>query len=140
MYVGCWFYTWLIPSIVLVCRSTWALFFVYGHNFGVELTMDNIIVPYLYDQFALSLTMSGVLGAIFGLMNIFSRASGGMLSDLSAKYSGMPSRLWCLFILQMLGGASCIAMSQCSSSFGLTILFMILFGIFAEQVGPHNLV
>ena len=49
----------------------WICFLNYGYSFGVELTVDNVIVSYLYDQFGLSLTTAGILGSIFGLMNIF---------------------------------------------------------------------
>lgn len=38
-----------------------------------------MIVGYLFDQFGLSITVAGALGAIFGLMNLFSRASGETL-------------------------------------------------------------
>ena len=44
---------------------------LYACCFGVELTVDNIISSYFYDQFDLDLTIAGTLGAMFGLMNIF---------------------------------------------------------------------
>jgi len=42
----------------------------------VELTVNNIIVAYLFDQFGLSFEIAGIVGAVFGLMNIGSRSLG----------------------------------------------------------------
>ena len=38
--------------------------------------MNNIIVAYLFDQFGLSFEIAGIVGAVFGLMNIGSRSLG----------------------------------------------------------------
>ena len=65
-----------------VCRM-WCLTITYGFCFGVELTMNNIIVTYLFDQFGVSLTVAGILGSLFGLMNLFARSIGGLGSDLA---------------------------------------------------------
>ena len=43
-------------------RSTWIMILSYGYCFGVELTVDNNIATYLYDQFALDLHTASVLG------------------------------------------------------------------------------
>jgi len=59
----------------------WCLVATYGFCFGVELTVNNIIVSYLFDQFDLDLNVAGVLGACFGLMNLFARSIGGLVSD-----------------------------------------------------------
>lgn len=112
---------------------TWVMFLNYGYCFGVELTVDNIIVTYLYDQFHMSLVTAGGLGALFGLMNLFSRASGGALSDLVAIRFGMRGRLWNLFTIQMLGGAFCLIMGYVDYSLTATIIVMIIFSIFCQQ-------
>ena len=82
---------------------------------------------------------SGGLGALFGLMNsLFSRASGGMLSDLAAVTWGMRGRLWCLWIIQTLSGIFCIAMCYVDYSLNATVAVMIVFSIFCQQAcGAH---
>ena len=76
---------------------------------------------------------------MFGLMNLFSRASGGMLSDLAALRFGMRGRIWALWIIQSLSGAFCIGMAYCSLSLNATIGLMVIFSIFCQQVNPWYL-
>jgi NNP family nitrate/nitrite transporter-like MFS transporter len=66
----------------------------YGFCFGVELTMNNIVAGYLYDQFNLDIITAGILASCYGLMNLFARSIGGMLSDLTSVKFGMRGRLW----------------------------------------------
>ena len=82
----------------------WVLTLTYGYCFGVELTMNNIVVQYFFDQFDVPLTTAGVLGALFGLMNIVARSIGGAISDYTATVWGMRGRLWALYILQTAEG------------------------------------
>lgn len=70
----------------------------------VQLTVDNVFAQYFYDHFGLSLSKSGDLAAVFGLFNIFSRASGGFLSDFVARYYGMRGRLWTHWIIATSSG------------------------------------
>eukprot|EP00210_Caulerpa_lentillifera_P009502 g9062.t1 len=110
----------------------WILTLTYGYCFGVELTMNNIIVQYFFDQFDVPLTTAGVLGALFGLMNIGARSIGGATSDYSAQVWGMRGRLWSLFIAQMIEGALCVVMGFLQDTLVGTIMCMICFSVFVQ--------
>jgi NNP family nitrate/nitrite transporter-like MFS transporter len=112
---------------------TWVMLLTYGYCFGVELTMDNLITQYMVDQFSLDLNTAGDIGAVFGFMNIFTRASGGMISDIAGRHYGMRGRLWALWIIQTLGGVFCVLMGKASASLTLTIVWMIIFSICCQQ-------
>lgn len=71
-------------------------------------------------------------------MNLFSRASGGMISDLVAIRFGFRGRMWALWIIQTLGGIFCIALGKSSHDLTLTIIMMIIFSIWCQQAcGLH---
>lgn len=112
---------------------TWILVVTYGFCFGVELTMNNIVTPYFYDQFGLSLNLAGLLGSMFGMMNLFARALGGWASDLSAKRFGMRGRLWVLWATQTLEGVFCILMGLLYRSLAGTIIVMICFSLCVQS-------
>mmetsp|Transcript_22227 Transcript_22227/g.67517 ORF Transcript_22227/g.67517 Transcript_22227/m.67517 type:complete len:631 (+) Transcript_22227:222-2114(+) len=90
--------------------NAWILAITYGFCFGVELTMNNKAVLYFYRYYGVTPQIAGVLGSCFGLMNIFARSWGGILSDmLNAKF-GMRGRLWACWIIQTLEGLMCLIM------------------------------
>eukprot|EP00882_Tetradesmus_deserticola_P020203 GHRQ01021780.1.p1 GENE.GHRQ01021780.1~~GHRQ01021780.1.p1 ORF type:complete len:278 (+),score=92.87 GHRQ01021780.1:423-1256(+) len=128
-----------LKAALLNYRS-WIMCLNYGYCFGVELVVDNVIVYYLYDQFRLTPVLAGALGSIFGMMNIFTRATGGMISDLAACYYGMRGRLWVLWIVQTLGGVFCLLLgiTPVYSSLTATMVILILFSIWCQQACGMN--
>merc|ERR1712216_283361 len=109
----------------------WIAVLLYAFCFGVELTINNIIASYFYDRFELDLTVSGVIASCFGMMNLFARSVGGILSDTSARFFGMRGRLWVLFLTLALEGTFCAvlgAMDTLTSS----IVVMIIFSFFVQ--------
>jgi NNP family nitrate/nitrite transporter-like MFS transporter len=109
----------------------WCMVLTYGFCFGVELTMNNIVAPYLYDQFDVNLEIAGALASMYGLMNLFARSLGGICSDMVAAY-GMRGRLWCLWIIQTVEGLLCIVMGQLYMTLPGTLVSMILFSTFVQ--------
>ncbi|MGH9161700.1 MAG: MFS transporter [Vicinamibacteraceae bacterium] len=71
----------------------WALFFIYGACFGVELTINNIAALYFTDYFDLSLRTAGLVAGLFGLMNIFARTLGGVIGDRCGLRWGLRGRV-----------------------------------------------
>jgi len=110
----------------------WCMVLSYGFCFGVELTMNNIVSGYFFDQFDLPLTTAGLLGSLFGMMNLFARSVGGFGSDLAAKKYGMRGRLWALWIMQTVEGALCVLMGFAKDSLALTLVIMIMFSVFVQ--------
>lgn len=96
------------------CRDprVWALFVVYGACFGVELTIDNIAALYFVDYFHADLQTAGVLAGTFGLMNLFARALGGIVSDRCAERWGLRGRAGLLAATIALEGIALMLFSQ----------------------------
>ena len=111
----------------------WVMVILYGLCFGVELTMNNIIAPYLFDQFNLNIQIAGVLGSCFGLMNLFARSLGGLASDITAAKYGMRGRLWALWIMQTVEGALCIVMGRLYMTLPGTLVVMIMFSTVVQM-------
>jgi len=82
----------------------------YGLCFGVELCMNNKLVPYFTRYYGMPPTTAGPLGACFALMNLFARSWGGLLSDFANKKAGIRGRIWAMWIIQTIEGVFCIAM------------------------------
>eukprot|EP00308_Calcidiscus_leptoporus_P021529 CAMPEP_0119351322 /NCGR_PEP_ID=MMETSP1334-20130426/619_1 /TAXON_ID=127549 /ORGANISM="Calcidiscus leptoporus, Strain RCC1130" /LENGTH=623 /DNA_ID=CAMNT_0007364095 /DNA_START=49 /DNA_END=1920 /DNA_ORIENTATION=- len=102
-------------SKVVICLgvsniNAWILVITYGFCFGVELTMTNVAALYFYTYHGASPQLAGVYAACFGLMNIFARSWGGIISDASNAKYGMRGRLWAMWIVQVIEGTFCIIM------------------------------
>ncbi len=80
----------------------------------------------------LLLQVAGSLGGIFGLMNLFTRACGGIGSDWCARNWGMRGRLWILYVVLAASGLFCLLMGLSSHSLSATITMMVVFSVFVQ--------
>lgn len=93
-------------------KRVWALFFIYAACFGIELTINGTAALYFVDYFTLDVATAGLIASLFGLMNIFARSCGGILSDRFAKNSGLKGRVMFLFVILLLEGIALIVFSR----------------------------
>lgn len=61
---------------------------LYNGGVCVQLAIDNVLPPYLGNQFGYSTVKAANFAAIFGLMNFWARPLGGYLSDLTGRRYG----------------------------------------------------
>jgi NNP family nitrate/nitrite transporter-like MFS transporter len=111
--------------------NTWVLYVQYAASFGVELVMNNAAVLYFSDEFGLSTKDASTIGFVYGSMNIFARALGGLTSDRLNMRLGMRGRLWLVSILLILEGSMILVFSFAHSLVG-AIITMCIFSIFTQ--------
>ena len=116
------------------CRDprTWALAALYGCCFGMELTIDNIAALYFVDNFGLTLKIAGLAAGAFGMMNLFARALGGVVSDRCYARWGLPGRTRLLAITIALEGLALVSFSQ-ARWLPLAIACMLVTGLFLKM-------
>ena len=83
-------------DLLAVCRDyrVWILFLAYGACFGIEITIDNIATLYFIDTFHLGLQEAGIIAGLFGMMNLFARALGGIFGDMAGRKYGLKGRIF----------------------------------------------
>jgi NNP family nitrate/nitrite transporter-like MFS transporter len=109
----------------------WALFVIYAACFGMELTIDNIAALYFTDNFHLGLTAAGAVAASFGMMNLFARALGGIMSDRCHKTWGLKGRVRLLGLTIFGEGLALMLFSQ-MRWLPLAVGAMMLTGLFIK--------
>ncbi len=110
----------------------WALFLAYGACFGIEITFDGVAALYFTDTFKLDLATAGLLAGVFGFMNIFARALGGIVADkVGAKY-GMRGKGVLLAAVLLLEGLGIMLFSQ-MGSVALAVAVMLTFALFLKM-------
>ena len=113
-------------------RRVWALAVLYGACFGMELTIDNVAALYFADYFHLSLKAAGFVAASFGMMNLFARALGGLVSDRLNTRWGLHGRAMLLAGTIFAEGLALIFFSQ-ATWLPLAIAGMMLTGLFVKM-------
>lgn len=103
---------------------TWILTAAYAACFGVEITIDNFAASYFHDDYKASLIMAGLLASLFGWLNIFARALGGIVSDKVGNRFGFNGKVSLLAILLLLEGIGIILFANAG---GLVLAISLLF-------------
>jgi MFS transporter, NNP family, nitrate/nitrite transporter len=121
-------------SLWSTCKDhrVWILFLAYGACFGIEITIDNIAALYFVDTFHLGLKEAGMIAGLFGMMNLFARALGGMLGDKAGKKFGLQGRIIALSIFLLLEGAGILLFSS-SKILPWAVATMLLFALFLKM-------
>ena len=113
---------------ILTDWRLWALVLGYAMSFGMELTFDNVASLHFVDTFKMSQAGAGLLAGIFGFMNLFARALGGIASDRIGNKSGMKGKGILLGILLFLEGAGLILFALSGNLF-MAIVMMLFFAL-----------
>ncbi|RLN57171.1 hypothetical protein BBP00_00007643 [Phytophthora kernoviae] len=135
-------------KIVLSDLNVLVMIAQYAACFGTELQLNNMGAMYFYKEFTkegcapadsvscylLSKTNAATVASSFGLMNMFARALGGLVSDAVNRRLGMRGRQCVQFTLLCVLGALVITLSQLHS-IGACITLYVLVAIAAQAAG-----
>ncbi|SFN25523.1 MFS transporter, NNP family, nitrate/nitrite transporter [Chitinophaga sp. YR627] len=117
---------------ILADWRIWALTLAYGMCFGMEITFDNVASLHFVDTFHLSQSSAGFWAGVFGFMNIFARALGGIISDKVGARSGMRGKGMLLACVLLLEGIGLLLFAQ-AGTLALAIISMLSFALFLKM-------
>ena len=110
----------------------WALTLAYACCFGMEITFDGVAALYFFDNFKMEETQAGFWAMLFGGMNLFARALGGIVADKVGNKYGMRGKGILLAGMLVLEGVGIILFAQ-AGSLPLAILSMVTFALFLKM-------
>jgi NNP family nitrate/nitrite transporter-like MFS transporter len=110
----------------------WALAGAYACCFGMEITFDGVAALYFFDNYGLTESTAGLWAGVFGFMNLFARAVGGIVADRVGKRYGMRGKGLLLAGLLLLEGVG-IALFASSGNLTLSIISMLSFALFLKM-------
>jgi NNP family nitrate/nitrite transporter-like MFS transporter len=117
---------------VLADWRIWALTMAYAMCFGMEITFDNVASLHFVDSFHLSQSSAGFWAGIFGFMNLFARALGGIVSDKVGGKFGIRGKGLLLSFVLLLEGCGLLLFASAGSLMA-AIMFMLLFALFLKM-------
>jgi NNP family nitrate/nitrite transporter-like MFS transporter len=123
---------WQVFKAAMRNYRVWMLFVTYACCFGVELFVHNVAASYYVDRYKLSLQQAGMAAGSFGLLALFARAVGGLLSDRFARSRGLDARTRLLFVLMIGEGLGLLWFSTTGTATA-AIVAMITFGLFTHM-------
>jgi NNP family nitrate/nitrite transporter-like MFS transporter len=117
---------------ILLDWRIWSLALAYAVCFGMEITFDNVAALYFVEEFGLSQSGAGFWAGVFGFMNLFARALGGILADKVGRSHGMKGKGLLLATVLLLEGAG-ILLFAAAGSLTMAIISMIGFALFLKM-------
>jgi len=117
---------------ILTDWRVWALTMAYAVCFGMEITFDNVASLHFVDSFHLTQSMAGFWAGVFGFMNLFARALGGIVSDKVGGKFGMRGKGLLLAGVLLLEGCGLILFAQ-AGSLTMAIISMLSFALFLKM-------
>jgi MFS transporter, NNP family, nitrate/nitrite transporter len=123
---------WQVFKAAMLNYRVWMLFVTYGACFGIELFVHNVAASYYVDHYKLDLQSAGMAAGSFGLLALFARALGGIISDRVARTRGLDARTLLLFGLMVGEGLGLLWFSTTGTA-AMAILAMISFGLFTHM-------
>jgi len=110
----------------------WALTLAYAMCFGMEITFDNIAALHFVQEYKLDQKTAGFWAGVFGLMNLFARALGGIFADRVGKAYGMRGKGLLLAGVLLLEGVGLMLFAK-AGSLSLAIISMLSFALFLKM-------
>jgi MFS transporter, NNP family, nitrate/nitrite transporter len=110
----------------------WALALAYACCFGMEITFDGVAALYFFDNFHMVETEAGFWAMLFGFMNIFARAIGGIAADKVGNKYGMKGKGVLLATFLALEGVGIMLFAQ-AGSLALAVVSMLSFAMFLKM-------
>ena len=117
---------------ILADWRIWALTLAYAMCFGMEITFDNVASLHFVDTFGLSQSSAGFWAGVFGFMNLFARALGGIVADKVGSKHGLKGKGVLLGAMLLLEGIGIILFAN-AGSFGWAIVSMLSFALFLKM-------
>ena len=117
---------------VLADWRIWALALAYAMCFGMEITFDNVAALHFVDTFKLDQGSAGFWAGVFGFMNIFARALGGIVADAVGRKNGLKGKGWLLALVLALEGVGLIFFAM-AGGLTMAIVSMLCFALFLKM-------
>ncbi len=111
---------------------TWILSLAYAACFGIEITVDNVAAIYFVDNYKSTIIVAGALASVFGFMNLFARALGGIVSDKIGRLYGLKGKGLLLGTMLILEGIGIVWFAG-SDNLGMAIISMLFFALFLKM-------
>ena len=123
---------WAVLRAASANYRVWMLFITYAACFGVELFVHNVAASFYVDRFALGLQSAGMAAGSFGLLALFARALGGVVSDRLARFRGLDARTLLLFVLMLGEGVGLLWFAKAQTA-AMAVAAMLTFGLFTHM-------